>query len=91
MRRDARPVALVRPVAIPLVALLTWLGLGLGSGLGLGLGRPGRTSRRQPPSPDPNPNPKPKPAPNKAGHFDRNASDVHEFILPDGTTFWAQG
>ena len=42
-------------------------------------------------SPDPSPNPKPKPAPNKAGHFDRNASDVHEFILPDGTTFWAQG
>jgi hypothetical protein len=27
----------------------------------------------------------------QAGHFDRNASDVHEFILPDGTTFWAQG
>ena len=42
-------------------------------------------------SPDPSPNPKPKPAPNKAGQFDRNASDVHEFILPDGTTFWAQG
>ena len=48
-------------------------------------------SRRQPPSPDLSPKPKPKPVPNKAGHFDRNASDVHEFILPDGTTFWAQG
>ena len=44
------------------------------------------------PSPDLlSPKLKPKPAPNKAGHFDRNASDVHEFILPDGTTFWAQG
>ena len=25
------------------------------------------------------------------GLLDVNATDVHEFILPDGTTFWAQG
>jgi len=27
----------------------------------------------------------------QVGLLDVNATDVHEFILPDGTTFWAQG